>query len=643
MPTDNEANAVSLKLPDFWKKSPEVWFARVEAQFSTKKITSDQTKYDYIVSILDTDTADEMQSILIHPPNDDKYNTLKNALINIYGKSQLQKDFELLSLDGLGDRRPSALMRKIEALNDDPKTLKRALFLANLPLDIRTVLLSHNPTEMKDLATTADQIWEAQRTSLQHRTSVTNVPQYNALDIPTSTSAYLQAAAPPTVETAVSQRPARKKQPFSKNGNGSTNTAATICFYHTKFGPDARRCQPGCKFAPLLSNNSPNVYSTRDVKRNTLSVHDKKSGSSYLVDTGADVSVYRAAKNERKSSMLSTPLVAANGISIKSWGTKKLTLNLGQKTEYQHEFQIADVTRPILGADFFIRHNILIDLKGRRLLSAGNRFFNLQTASVPSSLAGLSFSSATSTYSKILQEFPELFVPRFDSTVNKHGVEHHIVTNGPPTHARARRLDNEKLTAVKDEFFKMEKMGIICRSKSPWSSALHVLPKSDGSWHPCGDYRHLNCMTEDDRYPLPHIQDFNNWLADCNVFSKIDLVRGYHQIPVAPASVPKTAIITPFGLWEFLRMPFGLKNAGQAFQQLMDGILRDFPFAFVYLDDILVASRSHDDHQEHLKRLFSLLSSNGLVLNKAKCLFGAWTSCFCSRYFAFTGPCYCSS
>ena len=177
--------------------------ARVEAQFSTKQITSDQTKYDYIISILDIDTADEMQSILIHPPNDDKYNTLKNALINIYGKSQLQKDFELLSLDGLGDRRPSALMRKVEALNDDPKTLKRALFLANLPSDIRTILLSHNPTEMKDLATTADQIWEAQRTSLQRTTSVTNVPQYNALDVPTSTSTYLQAAAPPTVETAL--------------------------------------------------------------------------------------------------------------------------------------------------------------------------------------------------------------------------------------------------------------------------------------------------------------------------------------------------------------------------------------------------------------------------------------------------------
>ena len=96
MPTDNEANAVSLKPPDFWKKSPEVWFARVEAQFSTKQITSDQTKYDYIVSILDIDTADEMQSILIHPPNDDKYNTLKNALINIYANLSFRRILNFL-------------------------------------------------------------------------------------------------------------------------------------------------------------------------------------------------------------------------------------------------------------------------------------------------------------------------------------------------------------------------------------------------------------------------------------------------------------------------------------------------------------------------------------------------------------------
>ncbi|GFS12213.1 Pol polyprotein [Elysia marginata] len=92
---------------------------------------------------------------------------------------------------------------------------------------------------------------------------------------------------------------------------------------------------------------------------------------------------------------------------------------------------------------------------------------------------------------------------------------------------------------------------------------------------------------------------------------------------MAPSSIAKRAVITPFGLWEFLRMPFGLKNAAQSFQRLMDGVLRDVPFAFVYLDDILVASHSPQEHSQHLQRLLTLLSDNGLVINKAKCIFGA--------------------
>jgi len=89
-----------------------------------------------------------------------------------------------------------------------------------------------------------------------------------------------------------------------------------------------------------------------------------------------------------------------------------------------------------------------------------------------------------------------------------------------------------------------------------------------------------------------------------------------------PDSIAKTAIVTPFGLWEFVKMGFGLKNAAQTFQRLMDGILRDIPFVFVYLDDILVASSSPEEHVEHLRQVFRLLSSNGLVINKTKCILG---------------------
>ena len=150
----------------------------------------------------------------------------------------------------------------------------------------------------------------------------------------------------------------------------------------------------------------------------------------------------------------------------------------------------------------------------------------------------------------------------------------------------------------------METAGIIRRSNAPWSSPLHIVWKSAGGWRPCGDYRHLTAATIDDQYPLPHIQDFNCHLTKATVFSKIDLVRGYHQIPMAADSIPKTVIATPFELWEFLRMPFGLKNAALTFQRLMDGFFQELPFVYLYLNDILVASTSNEDHREHLRQVF---------------------------------------
>ncbi|XP_051724240.1 uncharacterized protein LOC127498671 isoform X1 [Ctenopharyngodon idella] len=222
---------------------------------------------------------------------------------------------------------------------------------------------------------------------------------------------------------------------------------------------------------------------------------------------------------------------------------------------------------------------------------------------------------------KLQAEFADVFSPLPGRT---NLIQHHIETEpGVVVSSRPYRLPEHKKKVVQAELGAMLDMGVIEESNSNWASPIVLVPKTDGSVRFCVDYRKVNAVSKFDAYPMPRVDELLDRLGTARFYSTLDLTKGYWQIPLSPLSKEKTAFTTPFGLHQFVTLPFGLFGAPATFQRLMDRILRPHAaYAAAYLDDIIIFSHDWQRHMQHLRAVLRSLRGAGLTANPKKCAIG---------------------
>lgn len=255
-PAGSSIRRIQIKVPPFWKQNPELWFRQLEAQFSNSQITSDLTKFNSIVGIIESDILSSVSDIVINPPANNKYETIKTRLIKEFANSDNKKIRSLLHDLSLGDMKPSSLLRKMKELScgkvgDD---LLKTLWMQRLPLTIQTVL-STSTDALDQLARSADEMFDiSENSSVQAIDSDSNKQFNDLVNVVHQLEGKIESLKSYFRESRNSNgRSSRHRSPTPSKASTVTNNG--LCYYHKHFGSRANKCKKPCDFIKSKSEN----------------------------------------------------------------------------------------------------------------------------------------------------------------------------------------------------------------------------------------------------------------------------------------------------------------------------------------------------------------------------------------------------
>ncbi|GFX01872.1 retrovirus-related Pol polyprotein from transposon 297 [Trichonephila clavipes] len=364
-----EVARIALRLPPFWKSNVRLWIAQCDHAFTFSGISSDDTKYSALVANLDAETLSYVSDIVLSPPNSDKYHTLSQRLITQFSDSETQKIKKLFTDLQLGDEKPSHLLRKMKELSNGQlqDDFLQSLWLQRMPPHIQTVL-SASSESLDKLAIIADKVSEVVGAS-------STICAAKTVPLPSQSSS---CNAQPTMDSLARQiqelslqvaeltreRNSSRHQRYSSDRrrshsrSRSVNRGSGICYYHRRYKEQARKCVSPCAFVQkrvssvIAGMAEPSKHTSR------LFLLNRKSGQKFLIDSGSEICVIPPSPTMNKSPQSNFSLFAANNTKIPAYGMVRKELNLGLRRPFIWTFIIADVSSPIIGADFLKHFNL---------------------------------------------------------------------------------------------------------------------------------------------------------------------------------------------------------------------------------------------------------------------------------------------